>query len=63
MDMFPITRKGSSYFVSGSEKGISFVVSTSKRLYISNFSTCRDYSRAISQRKIIKKQYPFMLPL
>ena len=49
MDMFPITRKGSSYFVSGSEKGISFVVSTSKRLYISNFGTCRNYSGTISK--------------
>lgn len=31
MDMFPITLKGSSYFVSGGEKDISFVVSTNKR--------------------------------
>ena len=42
MDMFPITWKGSSYFVSGNEKDISFVVSTNKRLYISNFGTRGD---------------------
>lgn len=30
-----------AYFVSGSEKDISFVVSTNKRLYISNFGTPR----------------------
>jgi hypothetical protein len=43
--MFPITRKGTSYFVSGSEKGISFVVSTSKRLYIFNIGTCGNDSK------------------
>ena len=37
--MFAITRKGLSYFVSSSGKGISFAVSTSKRLYITNFGT------------------------
>ena len=47
--MFPITWKGPSYFVSGGEKGISFVVSMSKRLYISNIGTRRDYSGAISK--------------
>ena len=29
-----MTRKGTSYFVSGSEKDISFVASMNKRLYI-----------------------------
>lgn len=42
-------QKGSSYFVSGSEKDTSFVVSTNKRLYISNIGTRRDYNRAISK--------------
>ena len=41
-----------SYFVSGSEKGISFVVSTSKRLYISNFTTCGDNSVAAKRNLV-----------
>ena len=51
--MFPITQKGLSYFVSGSEKGISFVVSTTKRLYISNFGTCRDCGEPTTKRAIV----------
>ena len=52
--MFPITRKGSSYFVSGGEKGISFFVSTSKRLRISNFGTRRD-CRQLNTPKVALK--------
>ena len=55
--MFPITRKGLSYFVSGGEKGISFVVSTSKRLYISNFGTCRNCSMSTTKRAIVSITY------
>ena len=45
--------KSSSYFVSGSGKGISYVVSTSIRLYIFNIGTCWNSSRTFSQRIVI----------
>ena len=48
--MFPITRKGLSYFASGGEKDISFVVSTTKRLYKSNFGTCGDSNVTVSKQ-------------